>query len=161
MKFLSILIACCIGYSNLGCAERSGSALNPIKPIEIRIISRDEMGVDKREYFQCTPQTCCFAEDFYCFMENGHCVCDLHVCGRHKAPNKTYWMKIVGTEAERVCGRPRMLHDLTMLCQCDPYKAIPCGECNPPVPIVVPPVVINGVQVGPPVGASLPRDCTP
>lgn len=149
-----------LGYSTIVCAvEQDGSALHPIKPIEIRIISRDDMGLDKREYFQCTPKTCCFSENFYCFMEKGHCVCDLYVCGPQKAPNKTYWMKIVGTEAERYCGRPHLLHELTRLCICDPNKTIPCDECNPPAPSYVNMTLINGVPV--PVGSSLPRDCTP
>lgn len=153
MKFLGIFFALVIGYSNSAYANHDGFKSQYVKPITIKIFS-SKGGVIKEEHFFCTPQTCCFSERFYCFMENGKCICDLHICEQwpNKLDTKNYWMEITGTEAERHCGRPRLLHKLTNLCRCDPDKNPPCDECNPPV---------TGCCANSGEGVSLPLDCRP
>lgn len=133
MKFLGVFFALSIGWMNLAEATQAGFELQYVKPIRIQIFSTSK-GVTREEYFQCTPQTCCFSERFYCFMTEGECICDLHICEEwpDSFDEKRYWMKISGTHAERVCGRAHALHDLTMLGLCDPDKDPPCGESNRP-----------------------------
>lgn len=148
MKFLGFFLALSIGYTSICYAtqmipakqavstkqevpkKQEGYALQYVKPIIVKIFSNMD-GVTKEENFSCTPKTCCFSERFYCFMENGKCICDLHRCSA-RSDKKSYWMELSGTEAERYCGRPRLLHRLTNLCFCDRYKDSPCDECNPP-----------------------------
>ncbi|MBA3812879.1 MAG: hypothetical protein H0X26_00060 [Alphaproteobacteria bacterium] len=136
MKFLGVFMALVVAWSSFASAQHAGYSQKYVKPINIHILSRDSTGVVKKEKFYCTPQTCCFAERFYCFMENGHCICDLHRCDikPDKKNIMSYWMEISGTEAERYCGRPRLLHELTQLCECDQDKTPPCSQCNPPPP---------------------------
>ena len=150
MKFLGVFFALSIGHSSIACANQDGFALQYVKPIKIKIFSNSK-GVVKPESFSCTPKTCCFSERFYFFMENGKCICDLHRCSE-SSDKKNYWMEISGIEAEKYCGRPRFLHELTSLCLCDPDKSPPCDECNPPS---------KGCSSNPGEGASLPLDCRP
>jgi len=134
MKLLGIIAALFLGWSSFAEAKIEGFALQYTKPLVIRIFSMDTKGVTQEEYFQCTPQTCCFSERFYCFMANGQCICPLHLCQEwpDSSVNKTHWMVISGTDAERVC-RPGKIHDVTDLCFCDPNKESPCDECNRPM----------------------------
>jgi len=148
MKTLTTSLVLLIGSLSMAHAVvPEGFALQYVKPIIIKILSNRE-GVTRKENFHCTPETCCFSERFYCFMTKGRCICDLHVCG-HPPNQQGYWMEITGTEAERYCGRPRMLHKLTQLCKCDPDRTPVCNQCNPP-----PKRYIPGVD-----GLSLPQDC--
>jgi hypothetical protein len=148
MKFLVIFMALTIGWSTQGHTAKKDFLAQYVKPIVIEIISRDEKGVLRKENLPCTPQTCCFSEESYCFMENGHCVCDINRCEMwpSKKDTKIYWMKISGTEAERFCGRPRLLHKLTQICRCNPEKIPMCEQCNPPPPECIP-------------GPRIPKSC--
>jgi hypothetical protein len=148
MKVLAVFLGLCIGYLSPTYAEPEGFQLQYVKPFVIKIISK-KAGVTTREYMRCTPYTCCFSERFYCFMSNGKCICDLHVCGQESS-KKRFWMEISGTEAERVCGRPIPLHALTHLCRCDPERRSPCNPCTTPE---------NNFTPGPMEGLSLPPDC--
>ena len=117
MKVLGVFFALSIGWISFAEATQENFKLQYVQPIRIQIYSNNK-GVTQEEYFQCTPQTCCFSEKFYCFMDNGECYCDLHIC--EEWPNtpdtKRYWMKISGTAAEKYCGRARLLYELTDLC---------------------------------------------
>lgn len=152
MKFLGVIFALFMVWSNLAEAQQADFELQYVKPLIIQIFSMDKDGVTREEYFQCTPQTCCFSEKFYCFMENGACICDLHLCEEwpDTLNTKRYWMRISGLFAERYC-RPHRLHELTKLGLCDPDKNPPCDECNPPT---------KGFT-SPTQGISLPYDCRP
>lgn len=149
MKFLGVIFSLFIACSNIVHANQEGFEMQYVKPIVIKVFSNTK-GVVKEESLRCTPQTCCFSERFYCFMENGKCICDLHVCHEWPEVAKSYWMEITGTESEKYCGRARFLHELTHLCLCDPNKIPACDECNPPSP---------GAIFSPGVGISLPQDC--
>lgn len=136
MKFWGMIITLLWGWSSLCFADDKLEAfeLNYVKPLFIQIFSMDKKGVKQEEFFQCTPQTCCFPERFSCFMANGQCVCPLHLCQEwpDSSDNKSHWMVISGTQAERVC-RPGAIHDVTDICLCDPNKESPCGECRRPI----------------------------
>lgn len=112
--------------------QLKGFELKYVNNLNIQIFSSSK-GVVQEEHLICTPQTCCFSERFYCFMEKGQCVCPLYVCERwpDKNSEKDYWMLISGTDAEKVC-RPGFLHDVTDLCLCDSNKDFPCDECDRP-----------------------------
>lgn len=150
MKFLGGFFALFIGCASIVHANKDGFKLQYVKPITIKIFSSNKGNI-KEESLRCTPQTCCFSERFYCYMDNGRCFCDLHLCNQD-TDDKSYWMEIIGTEAEIYCGRAHKLHALTNLCLCDPDKDIPCDECNRPI---TPP------STNPRVGVSLPPDCRP
>lgn len=154
MKFLGVLISLTIAWLSTASADLGGYESQYIKPVDITFYSREKTGAVKQEYLRCTPQTCCFSEGFYCFMERGRCICPLNRCEMwpNKKDTKTYWMKISGTEAERYCGRSRMLHELTKLCLCGPDKMSPCNECNPPK---------AACGTNDKTGTSLPSDCSP
>lgn len=134
MRFLSVLLAILISFPSIACANNDGFASQYVKPLTIKTFSKNDQGVIREESLRCTPQTCCFSERFYCFMEEGKCICDLHVCEQwpDAAATKSYWMEFRGTEAEKYCGRSHLLHELTDLCLCDPDKDPPCAECNRP-----------------------------
>lgn len=133
MKFAKVFFVLLLGYSQGVLAAQDNFKAQYVPPLEIRIFSNEE-GNTQEEYIHCTPQTCCFSQRFWGFMDDGECICDLHLCEEWptEAATKAYWMVIRGAEAERVC-RPRELHKLTQLCLCDPYKNPPCDVCNPPV----------------------------
>lgn len=150
MKFLKVLLALSVGYSSIAHAKQEGFALQYAKPIIIKIYSNSK-GVIKEEPMSCTPETCCFSERYYCIMDSGICYCDLHLCNQG-SKEKSYWMELTGTEAERYCGRSRMLHELTNLCLCDPDKDSPCDQCNRPCP---------APSSNPKIWTSLPPDCRP
>lgn len=135
---------------NFGYAIKQGYQLEYNKPIIIKVFSESEQGVIRQESIPCSPQSCCFAERFICFMEDGKCICDLHHCNGWFGDSKNYWMEISGFLAERYCGRFRLMHSLTQLCRCDPNKEPPCGTCNPPMTPFNP----NGMS-------TLPIDCRP
>jgi hypothetical protein len=151
MKFLGRIFVLFLGLTTLGHATQDNFRAQYVQPLRIQIFSSTK-GVTREEHFYCTPQTCCFSEKFYCFMENGECYCDLHVCEEwpNSSDPKKYWMKMSGTDAEKYCGRPHLLHEATNLCLCDPDKNPPCDDCNPPV--------AGNMSSHCP---SLPRDCRP
>lgn len=64
-------------------------------------------------------------------MENGKCICDIYYCKEDKN-QKEYWLELAGTLAATYCRQPRLLHEYTGLCVCDPDQDPVCGECNPP-----------------------------
>lgn len=150
MRFLGGVFVLVMGWSTITYAK-DNFVSQYVEPIKIRVFSNTKKGPVTQESLHCTPQTCCFSEKFYCFMENGRCICDLHVCNQG-IDKKSYWMEISGAEAEKYCGRPRLLHELTTLCICDPNKTPPCDECNPPS---------NGCSSHVREGLSLPHDCRP
>lgn len=99
--------------------------------ITVRVLSNDNGVIKEEKDIFCTPQTCCFKEKFYCFMESGKCICDIYYCKEDKN-QKEYWLEIAGTLAETYCRQPHLLHEYTGLCVCDPDQDPVCGECNPP-----------------------------
>lgn len=98
----------------------------------VRVLSDDNGVIKEEKGIFCTPQTCCFKEEFYCFMERGRCICDIYSCKEDKN-QKEYWLEISGTLAATYCRQPRLLHEYTGLCLCDPDQDPVCtGECDPP-----------------------------
>lgn len=128
MKFMQILLVFLIGAPSLAWGQTLTSGHT--KPFEIRILS-DEKGVIKEEKLSLTPQTFCFKEAYYCSMEEGKCICDLHRCN-NPSPEKEYWIEITGILSETDCGLPHPLHNMTGLCLCAYNKSNPCEDCNPP-----------------------------
>lgn len=103
------------------------------QPVSVRVISDDNGVIQEEKDISCTPQTCCFKESFYCFMEGGRCLCDIHYC-QEDANQKEYWLELSGSLAALYCRKPRLLHEYMGLCLCDPDQDPICGECNPPPP---------------------------
>lgn len=128
MKLLRVLFVLLIGYP-LGVNGQSFMSKH-VKPVTVRILS-DDNGLIQEEHFICNAKTCCFSEEYYCFMDAGRCICDIYACGEGTG-QKPYWIEITGTLALKYCFNPRLVHQLTGLCLCDPAKKPPCGRCNPP-----------------------------
>jgi hypothetical protein len=129
MKYIFFLLVFLTGPSCLGGIEEL--PVRHGKPLLMRIMSDDDGNIVE-EKFQCTSNTCCFEELFYCDMEEGKCICDIYRCG--ETPNKKeYWIELTGVEAETICGRAHLMYRYTGLCLCDRNKQPPCGQCSFPL----------------------------
>jgi len=127
MKVWAIFVTLFLGLTVTASAEDFAS--KHTQQISVRLLS-DNNGVLKEEKdMECTPETCCFEEKYYCAMEQGRCICDIYNC-KEDDSQKEYWLEISGTLAQVYCLQPYLLHELTGLCQCNPSRTPYCGRCS-------------------------------